>query len=139
LTTTPDTRHTQLPVVEEAIAALRRGAESLPASDLGERIEVLGEILQLLLEHAGEWVDVCCRFKSLQTSSQRSEEILAGPSTTARYLTLLIQSLQSIAHSGAPSLPGKIKTLRDGRLVVPVFPASLADWFATAATNGALP
>ena len=107
----------------DAIAALARGSESLPGTDLEERIELLGQIQQLLLEHAGEWVEVCCRFKSLETSSQRSEEILAGPSTTARYLTILIQSLKAIARNGSPTLPGRTSSLADSRLVVPVFPA----------------
>jgi acyl-CoA reductase-like NAD-dependent aldehyde dehydrogenase len=109
--------------VEQAMAELRRGAATLSQTGLGERIQIVREIRQLLVEHAREWVKVSCRIKSIETSAQRSEEILAGPATAARYLALLIASLESISRAGAPDLPGPVKALPDGRLKVPVFPA----------------
>ena len=120
---TPDTIQHQVPLVEDAIATLRRGAESLPHTDIGDRIQVIRDIRQLVLEHAEEWVEVGCLIKSITTSAQRSEEILVGPSLATRYLTLLIASLESIVQTGTPTIPGSIKALPDGRLKVPVCPA----------------
>ena len=48
---------------------------------------------------------------------------MAGPVATIRQLRLVIQSLQDIASSGQPRLPGRPKTGTDGRVRVPVFPA----------------
>jgi hypothetical protein len=105
------------------MAELRRGASDMPKCGLAEKIAVVGEIRERLVTHATEWIEVSCAFKEVVTAAQRSEEILAGPSTTARYLTLLIRSLASIKRTGRPSVPARITTLSDGRLRIPVFPA----------------
>ena len=123
MTVTSETLGLSGTFLDEAMDQLRQGAVTLAQSSVEDRIGVLSELRDLLIDHAAEWVDVCCAFKSITTSAQRSEEILAGPSGVARYLTLLIASLQSIAQNGAPKIPGKIKTLSDGRLRVPVFPS----------------
>ncbi len=109
--------------IDTSLQTLRGGAVELPKATLNARIRIASEILQLLLEHSHTWVDACCRGKSITTAAARSEEVLAGPASTARYLRLLIQSLTAIEQHGRPSIPGKIKQLSDGRLCVPVFPA----------------
>jgi len=110
-------------VVASAINDLNSGAKNLAEAALSTRIALIEQVLQRLLKFSHDWVDACCQAKSITESAARSEEVLGGPASTARYLRLLIQSLSAIEKYGKPTLPAGINTLPDGSLSIPVFPA----------------
>lgn len=89
---------------------------------MAERLHLIREIRRLVSRHARKWVEASAQAKSLETSAQRSEEILAGPVTVTRYLTILLQNLEFISQHQTVQLPAKIRELASGKLAVPVFP-----------------
>ncbi len=110
--------------VSQSIDRLRAGARDLTGSDIETRRECAREVLDQVVKCSRDWVDVCCTIKSIPVgSSGRGEEVLAGPGGVTRYLRLMIQTLDDIARTGKPLLPGKVSRLADGRLQVPMLPA----------------
>ena len=109
--------------VDAAVARLRTGAKRLAETTPADRIRLIDETAIALAGVAQDWVKVSCEAKRITTPGARSEEILAGPVCTARYLTLLKQALSAISENGKPTLPSAPKTDSRGRLCVPVFPA----------------
>ncbi|MCA9024244.1 MAG: aldehyde dehydrogenase family protein, partial [Planctomycetaceae bacterium] len=110
--------------VEQAIDRLRNGARELSHADIATRRDCAHEVLEQVVKCAPEWVDACCRIKQIpDRSAGVGEEVLAGPGGVARYLRLMIRSLDEIAQTGRPRLSGKVGRLSDGRLRVPMFPA----------------
>lgn len=110
-------------LLDGPLAALASGARDLPRAEPLERAEVARRILERVALRAGDWVDAAARGKSCDFPGGRAEEVFSGPSISARYLAILCQSLESIAHEGRPRIPGRVSRLLDGRLRVPVFPA----------------
>ncbi|QDT34947.1 Aldehyde dehydrogenase family protein [Thalassoglobus polymorphus] len=123
-TSAVDLQNAQSHEIDVFLSALRESSAGFSRVSIAEKKSAINEIRNALLINSPEWIELCSRAKSLTTSSQRSEEVLSGPMSTARYLTLLLQSLTAIETHGKPRLPGKISKLRDGRLKVPVFPAN---------------
>ncbi len=102
--------------------SIRAATQTWPQVQLAKRIGLIREIRRLVNEHARQWVEQSSQAKSLATSAQRSEEILAGPVSVVRYLTILLQNLESILQRQTVKLPGTIRELASGKLSVPVFP-----------------
>lgn len=110
--------------IDRALDALAKGHGRLAKASAGELMKLAEECIEGTVRSAREWVDTAGRYKGLSaTSPLRAEDIMTGPVATIRQLRLVIQSLQDIAADGKPRLPGRPKTGRDGRLLVPVFPA----------------
>jgi acyl-CoA reductase-like NAD-dependent aldehyde dehydrogenase len=70
---------------------------------------------------APDWSAAIARMEGLD-ATEASEEVLAGPYVTLRYLRLLAGSLRDIARGGVPRIPGGISTLPDGRVAARVMP-----------------
>ena len=118
-------------VTEDAAPAVAQALLDLTTEDsprslpLEERIRLTRECLSCLSTAAREWVYLSCQAKRIPEGSPvRAEEVLAGPVSVARYLQVLLLSLESIAQKGAPPLPGKPVESTTGLTRVPVFPAS---------------
>lgn len=104
------------------IADLRRGAERLVSMPLRERQRLLRACVSGVEQTWGQWVEEAWSAKRIPAGdAARAEDILTGPVATLRYLRLLDQTLEDIAHRGDPRLPGDPFESR-GRLRVPVFP-----------------
>jgi len=87
------------------------------------RIELARACLDGTVALAERWITEACRAKGIELGSPlESEETAAGPMATARYLALLIRSLEDVERTGQPRLPGSVKVLPNGQLSVQVFP-----------------
>ena len=110
--------------IDRSLDALSKGHNRLAQASPAELVRLAEECIEGTMRTARDWVDTACRYKGVAAASPlRAEDIMAGPVATIRQLRLVIQSLQDIASTGQPRLPGRPKTGTDGRVRVPVFPA----------------
>jgi hypothetical protein len=92
---------------------------------LDYRIALCHRCIEAVVEVAEEWSEVGANAK--QCNGRRdvlAEEMLAGPVVVARFLHLASKTLEQISLQGKPSLPGRIRTNQDQRVVVPIFPTN---------------
>ncbi|MCB9870601.1 MAG: aldehyde dehydrogenase family protein [Planctomycetes bacterium] len=111
----------------EAVADLRRGAESWAITPFARRSEVLHELLRTVAANARAWVDAGCAIEGHPAGdvpdAVRAEEIATGPLAILRLLRLLAATHRHLAAGCLPPLPGP-RTARG----IPVFPtAALLD------------
>jgi len=113
--------------LDAAAEDLRRHRDEWVALPLGERIGLLEALIRGFRDLAEEWVAISREVEGVAGGDRvRGEEWIAGPYCVLRDLRLLRDSLSDLADGSAPRLPGP-PTVRDGRVVAPVFPASLWD------------
>lgn len=109
--------------IDQALTALEQGKEKWRRLSIDQRVQLAQACLDGMYSVVNDWVNRACAAKGIEAGDPtRSEEIGNGPLATARYLRLLIQSLQDIERFGAPQLPGAVTTGPDGRLRVQVVP-----------------
>ncbi|HEY2840492.1 MAG TPA: hypothetical protein VGJ26_15150, partial [Pirellulales bacterium] len=109
--------------IDRCLEDLAGAKESWRETPLSRRIELARACLAGTVALADRWVAEACRAKGIEPGTPlESEETAAGPMATARYLTLLIRSLEDVERTGQPRLPGSVKTLPNGQLAVQVFP-----------------
>ena len=108
--------------LDQSVAKLSGGASSLQDMSIDQRLDLIAGCVHGVGEAAGDWVEAACEAKKIAaTSPVRTEEILAGPIATVRFLRLLEQSLRDVRAAGAPRLAGPVRR-RHGQCRVPVFP-----------------
>lgn len=116
--------------IESAIASVTHPiAETSSATDktfsLDRRIELCHRCIDAVAEVAEEWSAVSANAKQCPGRTDvLAEEMLAGPVVVARFLHLASKTLEQISLQGKPSLPGRIRTNKDQRVVVPIFPTN---------------
>jgi len=118
------------PVAEadRALGELSSCKQRWAALGVRERIGLLEALLATTEAVASRWVEVALEAKGIRRgTSQAGEEWLAGPMVTVRNLRLLAQSLRDVEAVGYPRTPGTPYMRADGKVVVPVFPATLFD------------
>ncbi len=109
--------------IDRCLAELAEGKAKLTALSLAERIALLKDCLDRVVQLAPEWVAAACDAKGLAPGDpMRAEEVAAGPMSTARHLQLLIRNLKSLETTGRIELPAEPKQGPDGALRVPVVP-----------------
>jgi acyl-CoA reductase-like NAD-dependent aldehyde dehydrogenase len=124
MTTSMDTRHTELGALEAAVARVASQKAAWVRVGVGERAALLRRAVAGVLEVADEWVRAACAAKGLDPRQPAAgEEWVSGPMTTVRNLRLLAEALD---HGGAPP-PRRIRSREDGQLVAEVFPQTLLD------------
>ena len=128
----PEAKHVVEPTskdkIDEALAILQDNKDRWVALSIGERIELLEELVQTTADVAERWVDAAIEAKRLaRGTAQEGEEWLAGPAVVINNLQLLIRSLEDIEEQGYPELPKKAYARPDGQVVAPVFPSSVWD------------
>jgi acyl-CoA reductase-like NAD-dependent aldehyde dehydrogenase len=110
------------PAIDRALAELQLGARRLAAASLEERIGWAKACLEAVAAAAREWVEVACQAKQIPAGcAARAEEILVGPVSVARYLQLIVATLDELRTSDRPRLPGAPRIVH-GQLRVPMFP-----------------
>ena len=114
--------------LDRLLEALDGGRERWARTSIPERIALLERVMADTVAAADDWVADAARAKGLAAdSSAVGEEWHSGPALTARTARLLRDSLRDIERTGRPRLPGALRSGPDGRVVAPVFPASLYD------------
>lgn len=109
--------------IDQTLLELEQGKSKWRRLSIAERIRLARACLDGMFSVVADWVNRSCAAKGIAPGEPgRVEEIGNGPLATARYLRLLIQSLEDIQRFGAPRLPGKIAAGPDGRLRVQVAP-----------------
>jgi aldehyde dehydrogenase (NAD(P)+) len=89
------------------------------------RADLLRACLGRLGDVTPRWVEAALRAKGLRAGTPAaSEELLAGPLPTIKNARCLAESLDAIAAEGKPRLPRPVRESKDGRALVPVFPAT---------------
>lgn len=108
--------------IDQALAELQLGAQRLAASSLEERINWAQSCIAAINATAHEWVEAACQAKRIPAgSAARAEEILVGPVSVARYLRLIIATLDELRTQPQPRLPGAPRVVH-GQIRVPTFP-----------------
>ena len=116
--------------IESAIASVTYSIANNPSSvdktySLDHRIELCHRCIEAVVQVAEEWSEVAANAKQCNGRSDAiAEEMLAGPVVVARFLHLASNTLEQISIQGKPSLPGRIRTNQDQRVVVPIFPTN---------------
>jgi hypothetical protein len=114
---------TSRPEIDQALTTLQGGKSRWRRLPIPERIRLAQACLDGMYQVVGEWVNRACAAKGIAPGDPtRGEEVGNGPLATARYLRLLMQSLEDVQRYGAPRLPGEVATGPDGRLRVQVVP-----------------
>ena len=116
---------TARPALDEAVAAVSEQRRTFARMPPAEKAALLRSTLPLLDNVARGWVEAGCKVKRLPLGQPlEGEEWLAGPVIAGRYMRLLSESLEAIAHKGQPPLGRATRTRPDGRLEIDVFPTS---------------
>jgi hypothetical protein len=109
--------------IHRYVAELAASKAKLARLSLSDRVALLQDCLERVVQLAPEWVEAACQAKGLAAYSPlRAEEIAAGPVSTARHLRLLIQNFEALERTGHIPLPAEPKHRPDGSLVVQVMP-----------------
>lgn len=110
--------------VDEAICRVAGQKDAWLKVSVPERIALLRQLGRGVNEVAAAWVAEGCKVKGLRPDEPLAgEEWLAGPTTTARNVRMLIEALEA----GGQPRPAAVYRRADGQEVARVFPASLQD------------
>lgn len=90
------------------------------------RIILIDEVRRDVVAVADEWADAVAAAKGL-TTTEASEEAIAGPYLVLRMLRLLGRSLRGIERRGAPRIPGRVTTRPDDQVSARVMPVDRFD------------
>jgi acyl-CoA reductase-like NAD-dependent aldehyde dehydrogenase len=114
--------------VDELVARLASGERAWAQAPLGERRDLLLEVLAALETHAEEWVQIAADIKHLDPASPLvGEEWISGPYAVASYAQALQETLHRLA-TGTDVLAGYQITRAPGdRLAVQVLPHNTFD------------
>lgn len=128
LATPSPTRETAILDLDAAVAALQERKAAWTAVGVRERIALLEQMRRDYLAVADRWAAAGIAAEGIDPESPAAaEETLAGPYLVLRNLRLLQQSLEDIAATGRPRIPGPVRTLPNGQVAARVFPMDLYD------------
>ena len=91
------------------------------AVSVADRLALIEELRRDIARVAPAWSAAVADVEGLRGAAV-SEEVLAGPYVTLRYLRLLRSSLRDIARGGVPRIPGGVSTLPNARVAARVMP-----------------
>ncbi|MBW3620705.1 MAG: aldehyde dehydrogenase family protein [Actinobacteria bacterium] len=116
--------------LDAAVATLRSNASVWVGRGIAERIALLAELQETVLEAAPAWVDAAAVAKGIASDSPKmGEDWISGPTLTVRNIRLLRQTLEQIRDTGRPQPPA-VRTAANGQVVIDVFPTDAFDKFA---------
>jgi hypothetical protein len=119
---------TPRPELDRAVAALQARKAVWSAVGVRERIDLLKQLRRDFMAVSDRWAAAGIAAEGIDPESPAAaEETLAGPYLVLRNLRLLQESLEDIAETGRPRLPGPVRTLPNGQVAAQVFPIDLYD------------
>ncbi len=114
-------------LVEAAIAELREAAPTWTAMGIDERISLLEELSESVLESAEGWTTAAAQAKGISRDSPAlAEDWGSGVLATLRNVQLLAATLRDIRATGRPAPPA-IRIDERGHTVVDVYPSDVLD------------
>ncbi len=114
--------------MDAALKTLGSSAARWTTLEIAERVALLDRLIATCTAATPRWIDVSIRAKAIAPDTPaEAEEWLGGPYCVLRNLRLLKQSLNEIASSGRPRIPGGVATRPDGQVVAKVFPTNVWD------------
>jgi len=113
---------------DEIVERLTLGEKNWAATTLAERGELLRRMVELIDEHADEWVEIATKIKQIPAgSSLVGEEWTSGPWATITALQHLRETIGRLA-AGKDALDGfKFRKVPGNRVAVNVLPSSIYD------------
>ncbi len=115
-------RKTSQGAMDEALNELSAHKDEWAALGIEERIQILNEMMEAMVEVSEEWVAASLEMKNEARGSFGEGEEWASIWPIFRLLRILRQSLEDIRQSGRPRIPGPIHERSDGQVVAQVFP-----------------
>jgi len=115
-------------VLQDSVAACRRGAEALAKTTPEALLPLLTRLRYDTQAAAEDWCTAACLAKGIApTSARAAEEWLGGPVVVLRHLRSLQATLSHIARTGSARLHPSELSERSGSVVASVFPETLTD------------
>lgn len=115
--------------IDRSLDILHRNKERWLDISVGAKIGFVKKMMDGMTAVASKMVAKAMEVKRVSPDSpSAAEDWLSGPIIIIRNLRLLLESLQQIEKHGVPQIPGdKIRTRRNGQVVVEVLPQRLLD------------
>ncbi len=115
-------------VIDEAVAELQEHKLAWTAVPPAERSRLAAELARRFLAVADRWTAACEAAERIDPRrAGAGEEALVGPYFILRNLRLLRRSLDAIARTGRPRLPGPVRRRANGQVIARIFPQDLYD------------
>lgn len=124
---TGDTRPSTPQELEDALHQLATNKQAWASLPVGNKIELLSEVLDSMWSVAEPWVAESVKAKGTTDLRYSYAEEWAFVANVVRTIRLLRRSLVEIQRFGRPRIPRGLTTREDGRVVAHVFPQSLYD------------
>jgi acyl-CoA reductase-like NAD-dependent aldehyde dehydrogenase len=109
------------PVLDAALAALQANKETWAALGIGERHQMLGESLKILMRLADKWAAVSLAAKGVPARSLAEAEEWLFLGAVIRAMRTLRELLTAVQRNQSP-ITGSIQARPDGQVVVRAFP-----------------
>jgi acyl-CoA reductase-like NAD-dependent aldehyde dehydrogenase len=113
---------------DEIVERLTLGEKAWAATSLDERSELLGRVVELIDQHADEWVEIATSIKKIPAGSPLiGEEWTSGPWATITAINHLRQTIGRLS-AGKDALDGfRFRRVPGNRVAVNVLPSSIYD------------
>ncbi|MEO6953889.1 MAG: aldehyde dehydrogenase family protein [Polyangia bacterium] len=119
------TAHLEL---DEALTRLVEQKQAWAELGLADKIELLDGLVEKTGAVAARWVAAACLAKGIPDGSPLAgEEWTSGPWALMYGARHYAMSLTEILTSGAPKIPGAVRTRPDGQVIAEVFPQTIWD------------
>ncbi len=110
------------------VTTLRDNAGRWARRSPAAKARLLADVTRCTHAQARTWATIAARAKGIAQTPLEGEEWISGPWALLYALNRYRETLQRIARTGAPQIPpGRVRTRRDGRTVVDVFPETAYD------------
>ena len=119
------TAHLEL---DEALTRLVERKQAWAQLGLADKVQLLDGLVEKTGAIAERWVAAACRAKGIAEGSPLAgEEWTSGPWALMYGARHYAMSLTELLASGAPRIPGAVRTRPDGQVIAEVFPKTIWD------------
>ena len=116
--------------MDRALTTLVEHKDAWTAMDIPGRVALLDRTRADLRAIEGRWVAACMAAKDARPETMAEGEEWYSVTVVYRTIRYLRKALQDIERVGRPTIPGKVTTRADGRVVAQVIPADWKDRMA---------
>ena len=113
--------------IDRLLKTLQTRKDEWVRLEISERLSILDEICTDLFRVKNRWIKAEVKAKGIPEQTFGEAEECTILATVFRAVRKIQRSLVEIRNQGKPTIPGTIRSLQSGQVVVPVFPHSTAD------------